>query len=233
MMTFTATMLLAVTLISSPEALVLRSGERIAVDGNVSLAAGSYVFRSGGTLYSLPEREVDVEATNRVEASRRAALEHDRSTGPVKMRATPEQREKIFEKLNNTATSSSPAPRQPAAPSLPPVPQPPPRDEPSPAEQKQEERYWREESRRHHQDVERWREELAFLERREQKLEDEILMLMNLGYKSREFSREVLQLELTREGQERAQMELARAERALQQFLTDARREGILPGWLR
>lgn len=234
MFAVTRVLLLAAALISSPKALVLTSGDRIGIDGEVTLSAGAYIFRSGGTLYSLPEKEVDIDATNRLELARRAALESDRASGRVKMRATAEERGKIFEKLNNTAAATSESASKPEPAPAPMIAPPPPAPEPlSRAELREEERYWREESRRHHDAVEHWREEIAFLASKEQELEDEILMLLSLGYESRQFSREVLQLERTREAQERARLELARAERALQRFLTDARREGILPGWLR
>jgi hypothetical protein len=235
MFAVTRLLLLVAVLINGPEVLVLTSGARISVEGDVSLQNGSYVFRSNGTLYALPADEVDVPATNRREEARRAELERSRPSGPVKMKVSADERQKIFEKLNNTAKDAG----TPAT--MPPVVVTAPSTEvavaaevePSREELRQEERYWREESRRHHEAVERWREELAFLARREQKLEDEILMLMSLGYKSRQFSMEVMQLERAREAQERARLELGRAERALQQFLADARREGILPGWLR
>ena len=76
-------------------------------------------------------------------------------------------------------------------------------------------------------------EELQLLIDRERNLQDEILGLMSLGYKGDQFAHQVLSLAATRDQIPRAQLELERAERALAQFMDDARRQGILPGWLR
>ena len=61
-------LLLLLTLTTST--LVLRSGDRIAVEGTLREAEGVYTFRSGGQLYSLPKSEVD-----RVEQPQRKTTE--------------------------------------------------------------------------------------------------------------------------------------------------------------
>ncbi|HYU24176.1 MAG TPA: hypothetical protein VEO74_03155, partial [Thermoanaerobaculia bacterium] len=57
--------------------------------------------------------------------------------------------------------------------------------------------------------------------------------LLSLGYKPRQFTYDSTQLEATLAQIPRAELDVERAERAYAQFKENARRQGILPGWLR
>jgi hypothetical protein len=93
--------------------------------------------------------------------------------------------------------------------------------------------HWRERARTYQERVRQRQEDLQMLIDREQNLSDEILGLLSLGYNGNQFSYQVLSLARTRDQIPQARLELERAERALSQFMDDARRQGILPGWLR
>ena len=232
-----ASLLMLTLLAGEPRALVLKSGDLIFVDGAITERGSQLLFRSAGTLYSLPLEEIDIEATNRkIQRDREIAERMAKADKVARLKVTPAERDRLLAELKKS--EGKPSPPKPAATPAPPpppvaAPAPPATDEPSPEELKREERYWRERARSHEEAVRRQKEEIAFLKNREQKLEDEILQLLSLGYTSNQFSREVLQLERTRDDLERAELDLVRVERALQQFYEDARREGILPGWLR
>jgi hypothetical protein len=71
------------------------------------------------------------------------------------------------------------------------------------------------------------------LQTRERKLEDEILTLASRGYRARQFTYQTSELVHVREQIEPAKLEVTRAQRALDEFMDDARRQDILPGWLR
>jgi hypothetical protein len=86
---------------------------------------------------------------------------------------------------------------------------------------------------RHREAVIRPEEELKLIATRAERLESHILGLLSVGHHPEEFGLQVFQLELARSQIEPAKLEVERARRALQRFHETARREGILPGWLR
>src|SRR5215213_7674035 len=95
------TLLLLLTLTTST--LVLRSGDRIAVEGTLREVDGVYTFRSGGLLYSLPAAEV-----LRVEDAAQAAEQK-----PVKkLRLSDEERKRLLEELARNHEGTEPPPPQ-------------------------------------------------------------------------------------------------------------------------
>ena len=200
-------LLLAVTLI-------LQSGDRIAVEGAVREENGVLVFRSGGLLYSVPVAEV-----LRVEESSNATEEKPKR----RLRVSEERLKALIAELEkNHAGAGVPPPPPPTAKPLP-KPQPEPQDE----------AHWRSRARAHEENVRRAQEELALLEARVEALQAEINTLFSLGFKPRDFTYQTTQLARTRDQIPYARLEVTRAERAWQQFREDARRAGVLPGWLR
>lgn len=200
-------LLLAVTL-------VLHSGDRIAVDGDVREENGVVMFRTGGLLYSLPAEEV-----LRVEQPADEAAQKPRR----KLRVSDEERKRLIAELeqNHAGTPSNTPP--PRLADIPPAAAPEPNDE----------QYWRSQARGHEENVRRAREEVALLESRAEELQSQINSFFSLGYKPRQFTYQTTQLARTLEQIPYAKLEVTRAERLWQQFREDARRAGVMPGWLR
>lgn len=205
-------LLLLLTLTTST--LVLRSGDRIAVEGTLREADGVYTFRSGGLLYSLPKSEVVG-----VEEPQRATAEK-----PVwKLRVSEEERKRLLAELAKNSAGTPP----------PPPPRFVPEAEPQSVQPLGEESQWRMRARGHEENMRRAQEELALLETRAQELRDQIYSFLSLGFQPRQFTYQTTQLARTEERIPYAQLEVTRAERAWAQFKEDARRAGVMPGWLR
>jgi len=64
-------------------------------------------------------------------------------------------------------------------------------------------------------------------------LRSRIAGFLSLGYKPNQFSYDTAVLQTTLEQIPYAELEVTRAERAYTQFRDDARRQGVMPGWLR
>jgi hypothetical protein len=227
--------------------LVLHSGERLDVRPDVRIEEGLVVFRAeGGSLHSIPLSEIDLERTELAnQAPRRTSapagpkrsvdqarndLEEmlaDRTLSGRSLVVSDEEKERLIEEA--AKSRGVPGPPAPLTPSTPEASRP----APSSAESSRDEWAWRERSRSHHERVRRAKEELQLLIEKERRLQDEILGLLSLGYDPNQFNLQVLQLAHTRDSLPRAQLNLRRAERELAQFKEDARRQGILPGWLR
>ena len=205
-------LLLLLTLTTST--LVLRSGDRIAVEGTLREADGVYTFRSGGLLYSLPKSEVAG-----VEEPQPATAEK-----PVwKLRVSEEERKRLLAELAKNSAGTPP----------PPPPRFVPEAEPQSVQPLGEESQWRMRARGHEENMRRAQEELALLETRAQELRDQIYSFLSLGFQPRQFTYQTTQLARTEERIPYAQLEVTRAERAWAQFKEDARRAGVMPGWLR
>jgi hypothetical protein len=202
--------------------LVLRSGDRIAVEGPVKEEKGIVTFRSNGLLYSMPATEIDSEATAEVEAEREKETEAVR-----RLRLPAEERDRLLRELEQNHEGQAIHPDE----GLPPLPSPPTPE--ALQQQKRDERTWRSMSRDYEESVRRAREELELLEQRVEQLQNQIRMLIGQGFQPHEFTYQTSRLVHTRERLPGAQLDVARAERALAQFREDARREGVLPGWLR
>lgn len=226
-----AAIVFAVALTSvTPPALVLRSGDVITVSGRLEVSGDKVIFRSNGTLYSIASDEIDFDATD--EYAERLVRPLPDEEPKSRLKVSPEERDRLLRELEKAKPSlasiasrpSLQAPPQAVQAYVPPTPS---------REEREEERYWRQRSVAEKENVLQRQEDLAYLTQKEQQLEDNILGLMSIGYKPNEFSYQVLQLERTREQLERARLEVERAERQLDQFKEEARREGVLPGWLR
>ncbi|HEX2059271.1 MAG TPA: hypothetical protein VHK90_00890 [Thermoanaerobaculia bacterium] len=204
-----------VLLLALTSTLVLRSGEKIAVEGTPRSENGVVTFRSGGVLYSLPASEVE-------------KIEKNEGTGgdakPVRrLRVSPEERKRLIEELerNHGGTPSTAPP--PTLANVPPPPKPAPGDE----------NRWRQEARMHEESIRRAKEELELLESRVEELRSQIQGFLSLGFKPHQFTYQTTRLQYTLDMIPRAKLEIVRAERAYVEFREDARKQGVLPGWLR
>jgi hypothetical protein len=207
----------ALILLALTSVLVLRSGDRIVVEGTAREENGVVVFRSAGKLYSLPAAEVDAEAT-RAEAERATEPKSE----PVRrLRVSEEQRRRLITELEQNHGGTPPA--QPTPVLLPP-------DEPAHSGDEWE---WRNRARAYEESVLQAKEELQLLEAKVEQLRNEIHAFVSLGYKPRQFTWQSSQLEYALARIPRAKLEITRAERALVQFKEDARKQGVMPGWLR
>lgn len=204
------TLLLLLTLTTST--LVLRSGDRIAVEGVLREADGVYTFRSGGLLYSLPASEV-----LRIEDPPAAVKE----SAKKKLRVSEEERKRLLEELAKNHDGQPPRPQKLLE-------APPPAPAPDP-----DEASWRARARTHEENIRRAQEELALLETRANELRDQIHSFVSLGYRPGQFTYQTTQLARALEQIPYAKLEVTRAERAWQEFQEDARKAGVLPGWLR
>jgi hypothetical protein len=204
--------------------LVLHSGDRIPVEGKPVEKDGVLTFRSAGKLYSMPASEVE-----RIEESEPGVVV-EAAPAPRKapvLRRRPvseEERKRLLAELekNHQGTGSMPAPI---------LPPPPTREEAR--EAKREETSWRREARYHEEAVRRAKEELELLENRALDLQSKIQFLIAQGYKPRQFTYDTTQLQYTLDQLPHARLAVTRALRAQDQFREDARREGVMPGWLR
>jgi len=206
--------------------LVLHSGDRIPVEGKPAEKDGVLTFRSAGKLYSLPASEVDrvEEAGTPEDGLKPVAIEAKKASPPKRRVVSEEERRRLLAELEKNHTGTAPLP----PPLLPP---PPTREEAK--ELRREESSWRREARFHEEAVRRAREELELLETRAIDLQSKIQFLVAQGYKPKQFTYDTTQLEQTLAQLPYARLEVTRAMRAQEQFREDARREGVLPGWLR
>lgn len=207
--------------------LVLHSGDRISVEGKPVEKDGVLTFRSAGKLYSLPASEVDriEEAEASGTAEKTVVIEAKKAQALRRRPVSEEERKRLLAELEkNHGGGTTPLP----PPLLPPAPT---REEAK--ELKREESSWRREARFHEEAVRRAREEVELLENRALDLQQKIQSLVAQGYKPKQFTYDTTQLQQTLDQLPYARLEVTRALRAQAQFLEDARREGILPGWLR
>lgn len=206
--------------------LVLRSGDRITVEGAVREENGVMTFRSDGVLFSLPASEVErVELDEMVDAAEPAEVVRDTGDAKRKLKVSEEERKRLLDALSKNRGGVAPqqAPDKPAVR----------KSERELRHEKEEESTWRRRARSHEEAVLRAIEELELLENRIHELESKISSLMSLGYHPTQFTYDTSQLVRTRERIPYARLEVERAQRAYDQFREEARREGVLPGWLR
>jgi hypothetical protein len=203
-----------VLLLALSSTLVLRTGDRIVVEGSPRDENGVITFRTGGVLYSMPASEVA-----RIEKN---DSRDDDGKQVRRLRVSPEERKRLIEELEKNHRGTAPA-SLPSTIKVPEVPRPNPGDE----------QRWRQQARDHEEAIRRAQEELELLETRAEQLRNEIHSFVSLGYKPNQFTYQTTRLQLTLDRIPRAKLELVRAERAYDQFREDARRQGIMPGWLR
>jgi hypothetical protein len=218
-------LLLLLTLTST---IVLRSGDRIAVNGPVREEKGVVIFRSNGLFYSMPASEVEriEKPETKPEVKQEPPAEAEKKVRR-RLAVSEEERRRLLAELekNHTGVAQEPLPI------LKEIPPPPSPDEAR--EKRDEENRWRSEARAHEEAVRRANEELALLETRAEELRSQIHGFVSLGYKPRQFTYQTTQLERTLVKIPYAQLEVTRAVRAYEQFREDARRQGVMPGWLR
>jgi 7-keto-8-aminopelargonate synthetase-like enzyme len=213
-----ALLLAAVFTIPSPT-LVLRSGERVNVDDGVRVEERTVVFRSGAILYSAPLSEVDLDAT-RAAINTVVARPDDRG----KLKVSADERERLLRELEKNHSGKA-APMRPIE-----------IKEPSRAEREavqDDEWSWRRAARSHEESIRRAQEELDLLQSRAEQLRQQIRGFISLGYRPNQFTYQSSELQLTLDSIPRAELEVSRAQRAYDQFKDDARRLGVMPGWLR
>jgi hypothetical protein len=210
------TLILLLTITST---LVLRSGDRITVEGPVREENGVVTFRANGLLYSVPASEVALTA-----AAPETAREKPE---PRRLRVPAEERDRLLRELERNH-GGAPAPSTQTVPPLPPPP-----TKAEALEIKRDEWDWRRMARAQEETVLRASEELQLLENRIEDLKNQIRGFTSLGFKPSQFTYQTQQLVFATESLPAARLEVARAERALAQFREDARRQGVLPGWLR
>lgn len=231
------TLLLAILAVVPPaeqiSTIELRTGELIQAVGPIERQGSRIVFRVGTRAFSVKTDEVvsisqGVPAPTTPTPPPPDTIHVSRQPRtPVPLRVDRSTAEKILNSIE-AAPEDSPAARSAALPAD--VSHPPPSpDAPDP----RDEHYWRERWRDAKDRVTYAREELELLRQREQRLNDEILGLLSLGFDQSQMARQAWQLQNTRDQMERAALEIERAERDLTRVLNDARREGIYPSWLR
>jgi hypothetical protein len=200
--------------------LVLRSGHPIEVDGAWHLENGRIIFRAGGTLYSVPVAEVDLEATRAIAAPALvAAKDH------LKLKVGEEERKRLIQDLEQNH-AGKPAPPEQTTITVPPAPA-------AEARTNEDEWTWRNRAREHEERIRQARENRDLLATRADQLRSHIAGLVSLGYKPGQFTYDSTLLQSTIEQIPYADLEIQRAERAYAQFRDDARRMAITPGWLR
>ena len=209
--------------------LVLRTGERIEVDGSIREENGQVIFRAAnGTLYSLPASEIAREAIEQEEPPQEAPPSRRRSTEPTfRLRVSEAERDRLIRELEKNH-SGKPAPVQRMLEEPPPAPT---RSEI--AAEQQEEWAWRRQARHHEETIRQQEEALQLLYDRVERLQGEIRALLSLGFKPRQFTYQQTLLASTLEQIPYAELNVTRARRIYDQFRDDARRQGVLPGWLR
>jgi hypothetical protein len=209
-----------VTSLSQPiltTTLILRNGTRFDVEGPIREERGRIIFRSG-TLYSIPVAEVDMEATRAaVTKTVLATIDQDR-----KLKVSAAERDRLVRELEQ---NHSGGPSQ--ALNLDKV------VEPREAADKGDEWSWRAAARAHEESIRRAKENVALLRDRAELLKRQIQQFVSLGYRSHQFTYQSSELQVTLDQIPAAELEITRAERANAQFRDDARRQGIMPGWLR
>ncbi|HEX9983830.1 MAG TPA: hypothetical protein VGF69_11240 [Thermoanaerobaculia bacterium] len=198
--------------------LVLKSGERIETDEAPRTESGVVVFKVDGQLFSMPVAEVDEEAT------RLAAEEKPAETETTKkLKVTPEERDRLLRELSKNHSGTPAAPLKPSSTV----------DVVEKKPENDDEAYWRRRAKDHDEAVLRAKEELQFLHARLEKLRAEINTFLILGFRPHQFTWQTSRLVRTEEQIPRAELELTRAERARTDFREEARRAGVMPGWLR
>jgi hypothetical protein len=209
-----------VTSLSQPiltTTLILRNGTRFDVEGPIREERGRIIFRSG-TLYSIPVAEVDMEATRAaVTKTVLATIDQDR-----KLKVSAAERDRLLRELEQNH-SGGPAQTLNLDKVV----------EPREAPDKGDEWSWRGAARAHEEAIRRAKENVALLRDRAELLKRQIEQFVSLGYRSHQFTYQSSELQVTLDQIPAAELEITRAERANAQFRDDARRQGIMPGWLR
>jgi hypothetical protein len=222
-------MIVVAALAAAPatQVLMLRSGERVEIVGDLKRDGDRVVFRSrSGTLYSIPASEIDEKATDA--AAEATSPKDEKAPLPKRLKGDEATKRRLLSELSKSrGTPSPPAPAVAASkPSSP--------DEA--AKEKalaDEEETWRRDARALDNQVEDAEQRIRDLSERERELNDGILSLLAMGHPQEHLGLQVRELQDTKSYLEQAKKELERVTRERAAFQDDARRRGILPGWLR
>jgi hypothetical protein len=224
-----ATLLLAATIAQSPAppapaqittTLILRNGTRFEVDGPIREEQARIIFRTSGRLYSIPLTDVDLDAT-RAAVTKAIVVTSDSGK---KLKVSAPERDRLLHELeqNHTGKPSSaataerlPEPREAAEPT------------------NGDEWSWRAAARAHDEAIRRAKENVELLRTRLSALQQQIQQFFALGYRANQFTYQSSELEITQSQLPAAELEVTRAQRENDQFREDARKQGIMPGWLR
>lgn len=216
-MNILALLLLTALTVPTPT-LVFRGGKRLDVDGNVRVDQGRVIFRSGGALYSVPEGEVDLIATRDA-----GAISVVKADPTMRLKVSEAERVRLLKELEQNHNGT------PSTATLPPLPA---SDREQPGVPG-DEWTWRRDAQNYEESIRRAHEELDLLTSKAEQLKAHIAGLLSLGYKPHQFTYDSTALQYTIEQIPRAELEVARAERAFALFKENARKQGVPPGWLR
>jgi hypothetical protein len=224
-----ATLLLAATIAqpSTPAApaaitttLILRNGTQFEVEGPIREERARIIFRTSGRLYSIPLADVDMDAT-RAAVTKAVVVTSDSGK---KLKVSAPERDRLLRELeqNHTGKPSSSATSD-RLPEVRETAEPPNGDEWS----------WRTAARAHEEAIRRAKENADLLRTRASALKQQIEQFFALGYRANQFTYQSTELQYTQDQLPAAELEVTRAQRENDQFREDARKQGILPGWLR
>jgi len=214
--------LLVTALTISTNTLVLRNGQRINVDdGTVKVQKGRVLFHSAGALYTVVMDEVDFDATSRTEAP--AAQQQER-TG--RLRVSAEEKQRLLKKLEENHSGEPGV--LPAELHLSPGPSAQDLDQ-----MHQQEWSWRHQAHNYEEQLKQAQDHLDLLRDKAASLQAHISGLLSLGYRPIQFSWDTTVLAYTLEAIPYAEMDVERVQRQYDHFREDARKMGVLPGWLR
>lgn len=227
------TLTLFATLLFHPpvKVLVLQSGHRIEVQGDVLEERGKAVFRNlSGVAYSLPLTEIDMKATlgKSIQATDPTGSSEEIENSSRKIKVSEEEKKALLEKLSRNHSGQAP-PASPTPPAL---------EGSAPDTSRKnrnngDEDAWRQRARSAKEQVRASEDRLLTLEDQEQRLEMQVRALMGVASNSEGFGSLVNQLEDTRTLVGYARDGLAAARRDLSALQEEARVKDILPGWLR
>jgi hypothetical protein len=201
-----------------PTTLILHNGTRFEIDGPIREEQGRIIFRTSGSLYSIPIGDVDLDAT-RASVTKTVVASNDPDR---KFKVSAAERERLLRALEQNHSGGPVAdlnlekvqePREPA--------------------EKGDEWSWRAAARAHEEDIRRAKEDVELLRARAEALKHQIEQFFSLGYHANQFTYQSSELQLTLDMIPAAELAVTRAQRANDQFREDARRLGITPGWLR
>lgn len=213
--------LLLITALTFPTSfLVLRSGQRMQVDGSVTIDQGRVIFRSGGALFSIPEHDVDLDATRSLSLPTPIV----RADVPNRLKVTPEERDRLLRELeqNHNGTPGEPV-------KLPTTNQ----ATKELNDSSRDEWSWKRQAQAYEENIRRAREDVDLLRSKAEQLQNRVRSLLAQGFKPEQFTYDSTQLANTRDQLPYAELALKQAEREYDQFLDNARRQGVPPGWLR
>jgi len=198
--------------------LILHNGARFDVDGPIREEQGRIIFRTAGSLYSIPLVDVDLDAT-RAAVTRMVIVTND---GDRKLKVSAAERDRLLRELeqNHSGKPASELRLERVA-------------EPREAPEKGDEWSWRTAARTHEEAVRRAKENVDLLRDRAEALKRQIEQFVAVGFHPRQFTYQTSELQLTLDQIPAAELEITRAQRAFDQFREDARKQGIMPGWLR